>query len=706
MNAPRSPEEIFSDAIELHPSDRARFLDAECGTDARLRADVKSLLQIADGDPSLLEFPNLDREESQAPETIGRYRILQRCGSGGMGIVYKGEDPILRREVAIKILPSESGATSADVRRLESEARYLATLNHPNVATIYALEYDKERPFLAMEFVPGRTLKEILQAGVLTARELLRILADIAAGLGAAHERGIIHRDLKPANVMVSAGGGTKLLDFGIAKDIARRVDDPGARADRRASGPGDTVGIGTPAYMSPEQQLGLAADQRSDIWAFGMLLGECLSANPRDLPERTRKRLERISAWCLRQVPDERPPSIDVVRKEIIRAQADMLRGRRFRLLIAGASLALVALGVVATVRFVASRRAVPVSVRAFEHSLEGRFSDGSRRDLVPPMGVTDRIDSAFVATRPGGAHVVVGWTREGTERGGALLFWDKRGQFLRGFRATDENPFGGPGNITDAMYGRKQFVFVNAAREPQRTIDVVEYSHYFPSVFRRFAWDEAGVKETYRLYHAGNLAPAFYSPGLGGSGELFWLSGRIRDGGTLRRSVGGVSGNTHFVACFDAGTVGTEVYPGLDAPSLDLLPGAPDPGEPRIAQPVLYFVLRGYRVIEERIVWDDPRPMMIVDVMPNGEGGQAVLLASTLRFDIDPVGDGSVHVALSLGSDGERIMEARARRLGKAPGEVTEAFLADSVVSLVDARPGLVVTGSFRDVRGKVGK
>jgi predicted Ser/Thr protein kinase len=704
MTSPRSPEEIFSDAIELSPADRTRFLDAECGTDARLRDEVESLLQIADGDPALLDFPNRESGEESIPEAIGRYRILERCGSGGMGVVYKGQDPVLRRMVAIKVLPSGSGTATVDARRLESEARYLATLNHPNVATIYALEYDNDVPFLAMEFVAGRTLKELLRAGSLTGKELLRICIDIAAGLGAAHERGIIHRDLKPANVMVSGTGVSKLLDFGIAKDIARPAAEPGTRGGQGVAGPGDTTGIGTPAYMSPEQQLGLAADQRSDIWAFGMLLRECFSTNPQGLPERTRKRLERLSAWCLQQAPDERPASIEVVRKEIIKAQAELVRGRSARLLVAGASVVLIAVSIVAVTRFVVSRRAVPVSVRAHEHSLEGHFSDGSRRDLLPPTWMTDRIDSAFVATRSDGAHLVVGWTKEGTERGGTLLFWNRRGRLLRALGATEENPFAAPGQTNSAMYGRKQFTFVSTGHGSGQTIDVVEYSHYFPSVFRRFEWDDANVREIYRLYHAGNIAPILYSPGLEAGSELMWLSGRIRDGGALRKSVGGVSGNTYFVACFDAKAVGTEVYPGFDSPTLQLAAGAP--GAPRIGQPVLYFVLRGYAVVDDRIAWESPGAMTIIDVMRNDDGGLAVLLINTLRFDIDSAADGSTRVALSLGSEGERIMEARARRLRKKTWEVTEAFLADSVVTLVDARPGLAVTGDFRDMRGKIGE
>jgi Tol biopolymer transport system component len=205
----------------------------------------------------------------EAGTRIGPYEVVGSLGAGGMGEVYRATDTNLKRQVAIKVLPH---AVASDVERLtrfQREAEVLAALNHPNIAAIYGLERADGRSALVMELVEGPTLAERIAGGALPLDEATSIAGQIASALEAAHERGIVHRDLKPANIKVRADGTVKLLDFGLAKAAAGQ---PGEDMSTVTS-----VGmiLGTAAYMSPEQARGKTADQRSDIWAFGVVLAE-----------------------------------------------------------------------------------------------------------------------------------------------------------------------------------------------------------------------------------------------------------------------------------------------------------------------------------------------------------------------------------------------------------------------------------------------
>ena len=194
-----------------------------------------------------------------------------------MGLVYLARDPRLDRPVAIKVLPEAFASDPARLARFEREARTLAALNHQNVAAIYGLEEHDHRRVLVLEFVPGNTLSRLLERGPMPVDEALRISMQIAEGLEAAHERGVIHRDLKPENVKVTPEGVAKILDFGLATNAPS--EHTSASAATRA--PGLTqqgMVIGTPGYMSPEQARGLTTDKRTDIWALGCLIYECLS--------------------------------------------------------------------------------------------------------------------------------------------------------------------------------------------------------------------------------------------------------------------------------------------------------------------------------------------------------------------------------------------------------------------------------------------
>ncbi len=215
---------------------------------------------------------------------LGSYEVLAQIGAGGMGEVYQAHDTKLGRDVAIKVLPEAFAHDPGKLSRFQREAKMLAALNHPNIATIHGLEQYRDTSYLVMELVSGDTLAErVNREGPVPIEEALTIAKQIAEALEAAHEKGIIHRDLKPANVKVTTEGKVKVLDFGLAKAFAG--EDPGSdpsnspTLSQAATMQG--VILGTAAYMSPEQARGRAVDKRTDLWAFGCVLYELLTGKP-----------------------------------------------------------------------------------------------------------------------------------------------------------------------------------------------------------------------------------------------------------------------------------------------------------------------------------------------------------------------------------------------------------------------------------------
>ena len=323
---------MFHAARECEPGERAAFLAEACREDEELRSEVESLLASEEASSALLSAPMREAAAMLASEqvrsqlapglelaalapgdTVAHYRIEARLGEGGMGVVYKAKDTRLGRSVALKFVKAQFS------RRWEREARAVAALNHPHIATLYEVGDHEGSPYLAMELVDGRPLK-----GPLPVKRVIEYGIQIADALAAAHAAGIVHRDLKPGNILVTEKGSVKVLDFGLAK----LAEQEGAPASTQTSNL-----AGTPGYMAPEQIEGTPADTRSDIFAFGCILYELLSGRrafagetitaaltaaattePKPL-DGAPERLDELVRLCLRKDPENRLQHIDDAR-------------------------------------------------------------------------------------------------------------------------------------------------------------------------------------------------------------------------------------------------------------------------------------------------------------------------------------------------------------------------------------------------------
>ncbi|HSE64965.1 MAG TPA: protein kinase [Thermoanaerobaculia bacterium] len=427
---------------------------------------------------------------------LGPYAITARLGEGGMGVVYRGTDSRLDREVAIKVLPATLTADPERLARFDREAKLLAQLHHPNIASVFGLEEADGVRALVMELVDGPTLAERLTVGPLSLAESLSIARQVAEALEEAHEKGIVHRDLKPQNIKAPVDGKVKVLDFGLAKAMAPTSSDPGSSPQLTQSPtitPGTTqVGVilGTAAYMAPEQAAGGTVDRRADIWSFGVVLWEMLTGrrlfegetvshvlagvlkdtpDMTALPAGTPERIVSLIRRCLRRKPRERLQSIGDARMLIDEVLADphaedparvdaapvvgpptKSRSPKIAWLIAAAGLA--AAGLFAVLWLGSSRSGVgPRSIHA---------------TLAPPPGA---VLGDTLALSPDGSRVVFeGWDRKSGTRalwlrdlargkaerldqteGGEMPFWSPDGKNI-GFFAKGMlkriDPAGGP--------------------------------------------------------------------------------------------------------------------------------------------------------------------------------------------------------------------------------------------------------------------
>ena len=295
MSAELTPERwarldaMLDQALDLPPERRSAFLDRVCAGEPRLRSEVEALLKAEAASSEYFERvsasaasvfqdaaepasrPPVGGAGSRAPAEgagarIGPFRLIREIGRGGMGVVHLAEDTRLGRSVALKLLAPHRATDGESARLFELEARAVAALDHPNVATLFETDVvESGHRYLAFAYYPGVTLRERIDAGPLPWSEAIDIVRGIASGLAAAHARGIVHGDVKPSNVLLTEAGGIKLLDFGIATM---------ARATERRTGPA----LGTAAYMSPERIEGDPPDAPSDLWSVGVILYEMLS--------------------------------------------------------------------------------------------------------------------------------------------------------------------------------------------------------------------------------------------------------------------------------------------------------------------------------------------------------------------------------------------------------------------------------------------
>ena len=309
-------EQLFAAALDTPPEQRDALLESDCA-DVTLRAEVRRLLARHDvlassSDQSEGFLASLDigraaqlldaASSADTPRSIGRYDVVRRLGRGATGVVYLARDPLLERDVAVKLLSADLSADHVGTLRFEQEARTASALDHPRVVTIYEIgRTDDERLFIAMAFHEGKTLRERIAEGPLPIDAAVRIASEIAEGLEAAHARRIIHRDVKPENVLLTARGAC-ILDFGIAKIAGETLTRTGAA-------------LGTAAYMSPEQTRGAGIDERTDLWSLGVVLYEMLAG---DRPFRSAGGEALVYA-----VRHDTPLAVDVKRPEVPRSLA-----------------------------------------------------------------------------------------------------------------------------------------------------------------------------------------------------------------------------------------------------------------------------------------------------------------------------------------------------------------------------------------------
>lgn len=244
---------------------------------------------------------------------LGRYKIIKKIGTGGMGEVYLGEDSKLNRKIALKTLPADVGADSERMRRFTREAKSASALNHPNIITIYEIDDEDDAPFIAMEYVEGETLGKIIKRGPTGLAAGVDIAVQVASALGAAHDAGVVHRDVKPDNIIVRPDGIVKVLDFGLAKlTEAEMASDPEAETVAHRTNPG--MIIGTASYMSPEQARGKQVDGRSDIFSFGTVLYQMFTGK---LPFVGENYVDVI-AFILHQEPQSMTDSVPELPREL----------------------------------------------------------------------------------------------------------------------------------------------------------------------------------------------------------------------------------------------------------------------------------------------------------------------------------------------------------------------------------------------------
>jgi predicted Ser/Thr protein kinase len=340
---------VLEQALALPEQQRGAFVDRECGGNESARAEVLSLLRASE-QTGFLDAPATFPELNPAlpPGTrVGHFEIVHKIGEGGMGVVYEALDPRLNRRIALKVMSNADGPHEERMRFLR-EARAASALNHPNIVTIYEYDSAGDRDFIAMEFIEGKTLRELIDERNLPLATGLGYARQVASALARAHGAGIVHRDLKPQNIMVTPEGTAKILDFGLARRAAVSDQSPEDSTTLTRVG----VVVGTPAYMSPEQILGEAIDARSDIFSFGIVLYEIVTGkqpfragNPQatmhhitsvappqiDTGRSVPRDLAQFIDLCLAKKPEDRLQSMTDAVERLSAVRPEPARGRVF---------------------------------------------------------------------------------------------------------------------------------------------------------------------------------------------------------------------------------------------------------------------------------------------------------------------------------------------------------------------------------------
>jgi serine/threonine-protein kinase len=393
-------EALFAQALERPSAERTAFLDHACAGDHILHSQVGRLLDAHDRAGGFLQELDTARAaalvdaaeaESEGIQTLGRYRILRRLGRGGMGVVFLGHDPLLDRNVALKLLPPWLSADELARRRLTDEARAASALDHPHIATVHEIGRTEDgRPFLVMAYYEGETLRERIDRAPLSIADAVSTAVGIADALAAAHARGIVHRDLKPANLILT-GSGVKIVDFGVAKIAGSALTQAGQTP-------------GTVAYMSPEQTRGEAVDYRTDLWSLGVVLYEMLTG-------RRPFRVENDQA-LIHAIRHDEPPPLRDLRPDTPPWLADLVSqclAKEPAARIADAAILRDALRQHATAGFPAhGRRGAPVRIRlagiagVLALLAAGAWYVGSRPPIAPAEGPAAAAPARRLAVLP----------------------------------------------------------------------------------------------------------------------------------------------------------------------------------------------------------------------------------------------------------------------------------------------------------------